>query len=346
MNRTILLTVAALIAVPAAAGPQILPAKGARHLIYDMATGELRSAEGPARIGESVWASTQYPWYYFIQMYYGEGATTLDWGDIAGPQPIGGYSFAYGSHSVLLPERLDVINLFFADDNGFNSENRTFLAGFHIPNLPGADPGGQWHKWVITVDLDAAGLAFTIDGEDLDGDGRMDFSYTYWFTNYTQNNPQYPNNYLGPVIAGDPNAIPPTAPGIEGAFDFFGDPNLNLYWGTYWGDYPFPQFYMELYDSELSCPQAGGSGKRCTADIWPNDGDGIWEVDDGDCLVGLDDLAQLLANYPTPADGNHELGDVWPENGDGIWQDGSDGDGAVDLSDLAELLSQYSDDCR
>ena len=350
MNRSLLVIAAiGLVATGALASPEILPlrpVKGVGHLVYDMATGELRPETGGERMGESVWAATQLSGYYFIQRSYGPGATTLDWGDIAGPQRIGGYSLAYASHSVLLPERLDVVNLFFADENGWNSTGRTYLAGFRILNLPGSPVAGR--AWIVTVDLDPAGLAFTIDGSDLDGDGLMDFGYTYWFTNYTLNNPQYPHNYLGPLIAGDPNVIPPTAPGIENVFDFFADPNLYVYWGSYWGSGPFiRQFYMELFESELGCPEAGNAGKYCTADVWPNNGDGIWDyADDGDCLVDLTDLSQLLSNYPTASGANHEMGDVWPENGDGIWVDGDDGDGLIDLRDLSELLGQYADNCN
>ena len=50
---------------------------------------------------------------------------------------------------------------------------------------------------------------------------------------------------------------------------------------------------------------------------------------DGDNDVDLSDLAELLANYGSPA----------PAAGD------LDGDGDVDLSDLAELLSNYGSSC-
>lgn len=102
----------------------------------------------------------------------------------------------------------------------------------------------------------------------------------------------------------------------------------------------------ELY-LPVGCPNPGAAGKYCTADIYPNNGDGIWSYCiDGDCIVNLSDLSQLLANYPTVAGATHEMGDVYPENGNGIWEDGVDGDGRVDLADLAELLSQYLDNCN
>ena len=49
---------------------------------------------------------------------------------------------------------------------------------------------------------------------------------------------------------------------------------------------------------------------------------------DGDGVVGLADLAQLLAHYGTTSGASHEEGDI-------------DGDGDVDLSDLAQLLGDW-----
>jgi len=53
---------------------------------------------------------------------------------------------------------------------------------------------------------------------------------------------------------------------------------------------------------------------------------------DGDCTVGLADLAALLAHYGTTSGATHADGDV-------------DGDGDVDLEDLAALLANYGDSC-
>ena len=86
------------------------------------------------------------------------------------------------------------------------------------------------------------------------------------------------------------------------------------------------------------CPNPGGSGSFCSADCVPNDGDGIWNYTvDGDCIVNLQDLAKLLANYGTTAGATREDGDVFPAYV---------GDGAVNLQDLAALLSQYGDNCN
>lgn len=75
------------------------------------------------------------------------------------------------------------------------------------------------------------------------------------------------------------------------------------------------------------CPSPGESGYYCNADI-----DGS-----NDCLVMLNDLAQLLAHYGTTSGATRMMGDVNPP---------PNGDGDVDLSDLALLLAQYGDDCN
>jgi len=328
-----------LLTVTALAGPGILPTralKGTRYAAYELATGRLRPLEDLSRAGTSVWAATQRSGQFFIQMHLGPGTTSLDWGDIAGPQDIGAFAFSYGVDSpVQPPQQLDVVVMFFAEENGRNSTGRMPLAAFAIPNLPaGSDPPGE--AWTILVELEPDVSAFTIAGSDLDGDALVDFGYSYWFTNYS---PSGPENYVGPVVAGDPNVIPPTAPGMEDLFDLFADPNLNEYLDTYWfGGVPFAQFYLELFDvTALYCPEPGARGWHCIADIAP------WP--EHDCVVDLSDLAQLLANYRRCAPCAHEQGDVEPEDRNGIW-DPWDGDGDVDLSDLAQMLSMYRDDCN
>jgi len=86
------------------------------------------------------------------------------------------------------------------------------------------------------------------------------------------------------------------------------------------------------------CPNPGGSGDFCTADVYPNNGDGVWNyADDGDCIVDLSDLSQLLGAYGMATGATREDGDIYPPG---------TGDGAVNLQDLSELLGQYGDDCN
>jgi len=251
----------------------------------------------------------------------GQGVLGLDWGDVA-DNTIGGYAFAYAT-DLLLPTRIECINTFYADDNGFNTGTRTALASFLITQLPTADPNGAFNTWIITIDLETAGFSFLLSGDDLDADGLADFSYTFWF-------PGAEGTATGPVIAGDPNLANQGA-GMEDVYDVFGsepnDPNNFTYIGPYWfGGDPFAQFYMELFDeaNEGDCANPGASGNFCTADI-----DGS-----GDCIVNLADLAVLLGNYGVTSGATHDQGDI----------EGNDGD--VDLADLATMLGQYNDDCN
>jgi hypothetical protein len=86
------------------------------------------------------------------------------------------------------------------------------------------------------------------------------------------------------------------------------------------------------------CATAGYTGNYCAADVYPNNGDGIWDyLDDGDCAIDISDLGELLPNYGVTSGATREDGDVYPP---GV------GDGAVDISDLGELLAQYGDDCN
>ena len=308
MKRLLLVAAIGLIAAPVLAGPDVLPVTGVRHATYNLATGDITPATGNERYGASVWASTARTGYYFGQQADGVGITTLDWGDIEGPQPIGGFAVSY-STDVVLPDLIDCVLLFFADENGFNSVDRVYLTGFNLADLPTGDPGGTWNGWTVTFDLDGAGAAFTIDGADLDADGLMDFGYTFWF-----DAPEA--SATGPTMAGDPNLIPQTSPGIENVFDYFTDPNLENYEATYWfGGTPYAQFYLELFDSipgnaPAGCPEPGGSGNFCWADIDCGD-------HPCDCVVSLADLAQLLGNYGMTTGATHGMGDVDPVAGDG-----------------------------
>jgi hypothetical protein len=104
-------------------------------------------------------------------------------------------------------------------------------------------------------------------------------------------------------------------------FDDFG-------WRDQTGDWAF-----ELVGT--CCSVIGDAGKYCWADIYPNNDDGVWDAADGDCTIGLYDLAELMGGYGTTPDATREDGDIFPLGGDGT----------VDLLDLAELMGQYGDDC-
>ena len=57
----------------------------------------------------------------------------------------------------------------------------------------------------------------------------------------------------------------------------------------------------------------------------------------GNCIVALNDLAQLLGNCGITTGATPDQADIDPP---------PDGDGDVDIADLAALLGQYGDDCN
>ena len=97
-------------------------------------------------------------------------------------------------------------------------------------------------------------------------------------------------------------------------------------------------FAFNLNDAD--CNNNGVCDRIDIADgtSWDIDGNGIPEECDcvgdlnGDRVVDLDDLAQLLGHYAATGDVSYYQGDL-------------DFDGDVDLDDLAEMLSRYGDTC-
>ena len=324
MRRVIFATLIGLIAGPAIAGPEILPISGMGYLSYDAETGEITPQAGGQRFGYSLWAATQ-NFHYFWGADAGEMG--LDWGDIAGPVGIGGFAFTEYTNSQAEDGDAWAFIMIYGEENGWDSTGRIALAGFLIENIPtSTHPPDEYWGYIWELDVEPP---FIIDGSDMDGDGLVDFGYAQWFVWPT------PGSLMGPGIAGDPNGDPPSCPGIENAFDLFIDPNLftdpnlqNGFQGTYWMSIPFAQFYFELFAPD--CPNGGGSGRYCSADI-----DGSF-----DCIVSLGDLAQLLSNYGCTTGCTRMMGDVDPHDPFGP------GDGDIDLADLSELLSQYGDDCN
>lgn len=341
MKRLLVVAAIVVIAAPALAGSDILPIDGVGYLSYNVQTGKVTPVETlPRDLGAPIWITDySYTSYFWSEdPWAGEGS--IDWGDVDGGRPFGGFGFTEFTNSQAAAGDLWAVILMYEEENGWDSSGRVYTVGYLIANIPGSThPLNEY--WGYQWGVEPAD-PFVLDGSDLDGDGLGDFGYFQFFSGKT------PNSLHGPGICGllglDPNNLPPECPGVEDAFELFTnaswnddfnniDPN-NIepdFVGTMWfggGPQLFSQFYFALYAPQ--CPNRGDSGKYCEADI-----DGSF-----DCIVGLGDLAQLLGNYGCTAGCGLLDGDVDPYD---PW---FPGDGDVDLADLAELLSQYGDDCN
>lgn len=261
---------------------------------------ELRSAP---RVLWSVTASTGQG-YFFPQQH-----CVVDWGDLSNAVPIGTLGFSAFTNSQATDGHNKLFLCFYGSENGWNSTQRQLLSMYVIDNLPGsthnpAEYGGYLWRLLLENPL-------TLAGNDLDGDGLIDFGYSLGFRLRT------PGAMAGPLIAAPTYPDEPQfATGIEDAFDYFAGVTPQVYIGTYNfdGD-PFAQFYFELLS-----PKCSDDPEECYADL------------NYDCVVGLDDLAQLLGHYGLTQGASWHQGDIEPY---------PDGDGDVDLADLAELLGRW-----
>jgi hypothetical protein len=329
MKRLLLLPAIGLITAPALASPDVLPYNGIAGVYnYNLATGEKVPTSGLNRnIWCSIWAATQSSGWFFP---LGCNDVVLDWGDIETPASVGGFGFAYATNAN--HGSVDCIIAFYGDDNGWCQPNRDFVAAFYFTGLNGTltpqDRNRYW-SWIYRA---APWEPFVIDANDLDGDQLGDFSYTYWFDVAALESPD-PNPKVGPLITADPNGGTPP-PGAEEWFDLFSEPNYSPSPGYFDPNLtggcvtlslaPFSQFYMELFAPR--CPNRGDAGHYCSCDC------------NYDCVIGLGDLACLLALYGSTT--GSRLMDCYP------YDPFCPGDGVIDLADLAELLSQYGDNCN
>ena len=309
MRHALLVVVIGLVAGPALAGPEILPISGTGYLVYDEATGEITPQPGPQRYAP-FWAATQMSGDFCALT---NCEAVLDWGDIAGPVPIGSFSFTHYTNSQAADGDLWALVSVYEEENGWNSVDRVCVGALWISNIPGSThPPDEYWGYIWYIDLYTP---LVLDGSDLDGDGLVDGGYSFHVGGV-----QTPGALQGTAIAiYDPNF----APGADEWCDLFRD-------GDYVGTYslgPFRQLYWAM--SVAPCPNRGASGRFCMADI-----DGSF-----DCIVSLGDLAVLLAHYGMTTGATPLMGDIEP------YHEWFPGDGDVDLSDLSELLSQYGDDC-
>lgn len=307
---------------------------GVGSAAYELSTGRLtRGAYAGRGTSNPIWDPTGGPasnqFYLPVMDWLPEpdpGALVLDWGDIADGSVIQGLQFGYATDR-LTPIDCDIV--FYADYNGYNNNDFYGTFGFAFTDLPPAM--GAYNAWVITVDLEP-NFTFPIQGNDLDGDGKADFGYSFWFSNLSGL-----DSATGPFLANPDLGVYGTIPAAEAALGIedvicafapqSGDPNQTQYECFWFGGWDpndpnsaYAQLYLVLFGN-CDCCNPGASGNYCTADI-----DGS-----GDCMVGLPDLAALLSSYGIDAGG-----DIDPPGGDGD----------TDLQDLAALLAQYGDDCN
>lgn len=311
MNR--ILAAAALASLGVTAfGDSLLPVQGVATYRLDIHTGEYwPTPDGPGpRFGPHIAWDRNTEWRGFIPA----DGEFLDWGDVGTPDVpvvVNGFRFSYCTNGVA-PVALTVA--FYVNENGNNTNDVTTVAQFNLSSLPGRD--GETNCFQFDVDLpDPVFDQFSLAGNDRDQDGLVDFGYGLIIVNCEC------AGQAGPLVADGPIN---TSPGSTNQYDVFDPPK----WAG--GDYirtdtgpagTLGQLAMRIYtDTGEGCPQPG-----CD--------DGGIDVDlDGNCIVNLSDLTQLLAGFGTPSGATNEQGDV-------------DGDGDVDLTDLTNLLARFGNMC-
>lgn len=331
MKRFVCLSAALLATAGAFADSALLPVRDFKHVRYDLATGKVAPVDdqaGQTRGQIVFWDASRFAGSFTSG---GSQEVLLDWGDTRDGVVMTCYTFAYATDA---SQPITVDMVYYAEENGFDTESRVPFAAFRLLGLPGGRSGpGIYSGWVITV-TPVSPVTFT--GSDLDFDGLMDFGYSFHFRTELSG-----LETAGPTIyQPDPNIIPFPAPGIENAFDLFRtDPNLppgpndlllagvnTLYDGAYWfGGDPFAQFNLVLFkdSNSVECNQLGCE----IADIEPVG---------GDCDVDLTDLSTLLSSFGTPSGAHKPQGDIEP----------SGGDGDVDIADLSVMLSDFGNTCN
>ncbi|GAG32555.1 unnamed protein product, partial [marine sediment metagenome] len=217
----------------------------------------------------------------------------------------------------------------YSEDNGWTNSNPRLVARLNLINLPGLpySPPGWGSGWQLAIDFQMMGWHWTLDGNDLDGDGLVDFGYSYWFYNVPEGTSDLGSTCGAYAPIGDEDG------GAEDGFEVFGDPNRV----TYYGIYGSVQYCQKLHGGgggSGGCPNAGttppGVLDYCWTDIYP-------PCPNADCIVNISDLGQLLPNYNVPGTFTYFQGDVYPKYF---------GDGVVDIRDLGQMLAQYADDCN
>jgi hypothetical protein len=324
MKRLLLIAAICVVAAPAFA-TDCFPITGmGGHLRLDVATGQITPVSDldTRATGRPIWSLTD-DTVFGIQNL---NQLNLDCADVDYNVVFQTLSFEYATNS---SDPVSAYVVVYTEEDNFDLDPviRNIQMILDMDTLPGLYPGHTYTGWTFTAVLTNP---VNLNGSDLDGDDLQDFGYGMVFYSL-------PQGISGQVAAGEPNVVYPMAPGADDGWSKYSGVDMlndaNLVTATYDGYYDWTnpiylgQFYWELYAP--GCPNAGQAGRYCEADIYGYD-----------CLVNLNDLAQLLGNYGLTTGASHADGDVDP------YDEFFPGDGDVDLGDLAELLGQYGDDCN
>lgn len=234
--KRIAVVAAALLAAPALADEDFGTVDSYNYGRLNLVTGDMQMTGGP-RFGPNIMWDSSVPTGSFSNRVSTQ--KVLDWGD-TNAGTVNGFQIGYATNSTV---PVSVAIEFFTDDDGFNTAGRVPVPGgsFTINGLPGTSVPGQIQGFIFDIDL-MGGLEFLLDGNDLDGDGRDDFSYRYHMANRGN------ATSMGPLVSTDGGAPPGSAggPGMEDVFDRFTN---NVYDGTFFfSGNPFAQFHMRLYN--------------------------------------------------------------------------------------------------
>jgi hypothetical protein len=204
-------------------------------LSYDARTGQITPfTDDTRRLGCCIWCCTNKTGYFTGRL---QGDGLLDWGDIANNVVIGGLGFDKYTNSQATAGDNTIVIAVYANDNGWGDTRKHLVTGFEIANIPGSTrPANEYWGWQWRVE---PSTPFLLCGDDLDGDGLLDFSYAFWYKKIRSANAK-----MGPSIVApcDQSGNPPccSCSGIEDAYDrypnpdFDNDPNLaTKYVGTY-----------------------------------------------------------------------------------------------------------------
>ncbi len=300
-----------LAAGASAAPPRVVrptgPVRYATFTYINLQTGERVTTPYAQEAGDPVWENRDFTGngnYFWNQddpvnptnpvPTPATGSEAMDWGDHGDfasglPVPIDGFEIRYATNIGVDPQALGVQGLgavirFYNDEDGGLENDGVLAREITLNNLPGSNTGNPqaFTGRVLMVDLEGTPNVFNIQGQDIDGDGKYDFGYSYnWVQNHT-----HANHIIGPMLVLPANAGGQgTSTGVEDGFNLFTTPvqvgpSFGLWFGGHTptippgqaGYQPYASFFMRLFSSG-----AGGCYPDC-------DDNGTLNVNDYICF--------------------------------------------------------------